>query len=95
MHPSSTEMNAHSMHLMSGANMAASIDKMMSTTSETPMDCCDNECVCPDNACTSVTLVLNSLNLLIVNPLSEKPLFLNLKKPTTQSKSLYRPPIFG
>ncbi len=58
-------------------------------------DCCDLDCVCPANACTSV-IFLNSDN---DEPdgfgLDEAVLSQNSEQPKSISTSLYRPPIFA
>lgn len=57
------------------------------------MDCCDVECSCPTNACSSYSLV--SIDVLTMNTqvVIEKILILELNSPISIHKSHFRPPI--
>ncbi|MDU0356176.1 hypothetical protein RS130_21890 [Paraglaciecola aquimarina] len=58
------------------------------------IDCCEGDCFCPANACTSMVYVDNTLALskLILN--SELALSFVQASPQYIVSSLYRPPIF-
>lgn len=58
-------------------------------------DCCDVDCVCPANACTSVTVLNSSVDSTDVQSLNEALVALQSKQPNSISTSLYRPPIFA
>ena len=58
-------------------------------------DCCDVECVCPANACSSTTVLNSSVDSTDIQILSESVAALQSKKPHSISTSLYRPPIFA
>ena len=58
-------------------------------------DCCDVECVCPANACSSTTVLNSSFDATDIQILSESVAALQSKQPHSISTSLYRPPIFA
>lgn len=58
-------------------------------------DCCDVECVCPANACSSTTVLYSSVDSTDIQILSESVAALQSKQPHSISTSLYRPPIFA
>ena len=58
-------------------------------------DCCDVECICPANACSSTTVLNSSVDSTDIQILSESVAALQSKKPHSISTSLYRPPIFA
>lgn len=58
-------------------------------------DCCDVECVCPANACSSSTVLNSSIDSTGMHILSESVAALESKQPHSISSSLYRPPIFA
>ncbi len=58
-------------------------------------DCCDVECVCPTNACSSTTVLNSSIDSTDIQIFSEFVAALQSKQPHSISTSLYRPPIFA
>ena len=58
-------------------------------------DCCDVECVCPANACSSTTVLNSSVDSTDIQIFSESVAALQSKQPHSISTSLYRPPIFA
>ncbi|MDU0352695.1 hypothetical protein RS130_01095 [Paraglaciecola aquimarina] len=58
-------------------------------------DCCDVDCVCPANACSSTIVLNSSVDLTDIQLLSEPVAELQSKQPYSISTSLYRPPIFA
>ena len=58
-------------------------------------DCCDVECICPANACSSTTVLNSSVDSTDIQILSESVVALQSKQPHSISTSLYRPPIFA
>ncbi|WP_105258902.1 hypothetical protein [Pseudoalteromonas sp. T1lg88] len=58
-------------------------------------DCCEVQCVCPTNACTSVTLVNSSTAMADVIAVSEAVISATSAQPSAIQTSLFRPPIFA
>ncbi|MBV2128895.1 hypothetical protein [Arsukibacterium indicum] len=58
-------------------------------------DCCDVECICPANACSSTTVLNSSVDSTDIQILRESVAALQSKQPHSISTSLYRPPIFA
>ncbi|GLX84052.1 hypothetical protein tloyanaT_03040 [Thalassotalea loyana] len=58
-------------------------------------DCCDVECICPANACSSSTALNSSIDSTDIQILSESVAELQSNRPYSISTSLYRPPIFA
>ena len=58
-------------------------------------DCCDVECICPANACSSTTVLNSSVDSTDIQIFSESVAALQSKQPHSISTSLYRPPIFA
>lgn len=58
-------------------------------------DCCDVECICPANACSSTTVLNSSIDSTDIQIFSESVAALQSKQPHSISTSLYRPPIFA
>ena len=58
-------------------------------------DCCDVECICPANACSSTTVLNSSVDSADIQILSESVAAMQSKQPHSISTSLYRPPIFA
>ena len=58
-------------------------------------DCCDVECICPANACSSTTVLNSSVDSTDIQILSESVAAMQSKQPHSISTSLYRPPIFA
>ena len=57
------------------------------------VECCENECICPVNACASIAYLTNYLNLSEIALLSEPMLLLAIKDTRFIATYLYRPPI--
>ena len=58
-------------------------------------ECCGTDCICPVNACTSVTLLPAGVNASAFTALSEAVSLPGVQQPKSVSTSLYRPPIFA
>lgn len=58
-------------------------------------DCCDNDCVCPTNACTTTTALFSSVLTTAIYFESETPISLPTEQPNAIYSSLFRPPIFA
>ncbi|GAA6172857.1 hypothetical protein NBRC116592_25270 [Colwellia sp. KU-HH00111] len=58
------------------------------------VECCENQCICPANACASIAYIDNNLPLTESMALSDPLLTLATKATYFIAASLYRPPIF-
>ncbi|MGJ8693007.1 MAG: hypothetical protein ACSHW0_11060 [Thalassotalea sp.] len=58
-------------------------------------DCCDVECDCPANACSSLSLLFANMVSSKISPAIEKIHYLDFSIPQLRNKSLFRPPIFS
>lgn len=90
-HESHMNMDHSKMSHHEGMNHGE-MDKSSNGQSE---DCCDVECVCPANACSSTTVLNSSVDSTDIQLLSESLAALQPKQPHSISTSLYRPPIFA
>lgn len=80
-----SSMNSHD-------GMAHGDMKVSTSTSE---ECCDVECICPVNACTSVTFLNSNHGLSHVLGFTEALASQRSEQPKSIPTSLYRPPIFA
>jgi hypothetical protein len=67
----------------------------MKSSKSTSEDCCDVDCVCPDHACSSVSLLISGYYTLGVMGFTEAAIIQVSEQPNSISTSLYRPPIFA
>ena len=58
------------------------------------VECCENQCICPANACASIAYIDNNLPLTESMAISDPLLTLATKATYFIAASLYRPPIF-
>lgn len=80
-------MNVHSTSHPSMADSESSIPSMED-------DCCQNNCICPQNACSSISLISIASNKLFLDSNSQSELLAqNNISLDNFSSSLYRPPI--
>jgi len=75
---------------MDHANMDHMADKVMNME-----DCCDVNCTCPANACSSIFVLESQDASLEAVSSSESLTQLTLAQPVSSISSLYRPPIFA
>ncbi|WP_448569111.1 hypothetical protein [Thalassotalea ganghwensis] len=68
--------------------------QLMSDLSQSD-DCCEVDCHCPANACTSTTLLYAPIDLSNIQSLSDVVITLTTQQPKSVSTSLYRPPIIA
>lgn len=97
----SCEMSAdsHQSHMTMDHSSIKSHESMdhgdMKVNTSSSEDCCDVDCVCPANACTS-TLALNSnVDSKDIQLSSESVVIIQSIQLNSISSSLYRPPIFA
>ena len=84
---------SHESHMNMNMNMDhGDMNKSSNGQSE---DCCDVECICPANACSSTTVLNSSVDSTDIQILSESVAAMQSKQPHSISTSLYRPPIFA
>ena len=67
----------------------------MKASASSSKDCCDVDCICPANACSSTTVLNSSIDSTDIQIFSESVAALQSKQPHSISTSLYRPPIFA
>ena len=84
------EMN-HS-QMMGDGNMSHA---MMNSSDVEHGDCCDVDCNCPANACSSLTTLSISYNSYKIDAGIEKIHYVDFDLPNAFNKSLFRPPIFA
>ncbi|KZY58505.1 hypothetical protein A3733_26535 [Pseudoalteromonas shioyasakiensis] len=89
----SCEMSSgsHESHM----NMNMNHGDMNKSSNGQSEDCCDVECICPANACSSTTVLNSSIDSTDIQIFSESVAALQSKQPHSISTSLYRPPIFA
>ncbi|WP_143313968.1 hypothetical protein [Colwellia sp. UCD-KL20] len=87
-HHKSMMMEHSSMDDMSNMNHS-----IMGEQSSDTSDCCDIDCDCPTQACSSVSVFHSEYSLFKIEESSEAINFFNSVTPISYSKSLYRPPI--
>jgi len=78
-------------------HMSDSSDSQTQSKQANPlnMDCCDSDCTCPANACTSLGLGFSNLNSGSSNFHETSQCFMTFVLSPPHNKSLYRPPIFS
>ena len=91
----SCEMSSGSHESHMNMNMNMNHGDMNKSSNGQSEDCCDVECICPANACSSTTVLNSSVDSTDIQILSESVAALQSKKPHSISTSLYRPPIFA
>ena len=95
----SCEMSSgsHESHMNMNMNMNMNMDHgdMNKSSNGQSEDCCDVECICPANACSSTTVLNSSIDSTDIQIFSESVAALQSKQPHSISTSLYRPPIFA
>ena len=91
----SCEMSSGSHELHMNMNMNMDHGDMNKSSNGQSEDCCDVECICPANACSSTTVLNSSVDSTDIQILSESVAALQSKQPHSISTSLYRPPIFA
>lgn len=89
-HESHMTMDHSSMKSHEGMNHGDIHEKSSSAE-----DCCERNCVCPANACTSVIFLNSDNNEFDGFGLGEAVLSHNSEQPKSIYTSLYRPPIFA
>ena len=89
--PCEMSSGSHESHM----NMNMDHGDMNKSSNGQSEDCCDVECVCPANACSSTTVLNSSVDSTDIQILSESVAALQSKQPHSISTSLYRPPIFA
>lgn len=67
----------------------------MHNSAASDADCCGSECVCPENACHSISFVTSEPSSTDFFSLTEVVIHQSAAQPHAISKSLYRPPIFA
>ena len=91
--PCEMSSGSHESHMNMNMNMDhGDMNKSSNGQSE---DCCDVECICPANACSSTTVLNSSIDSTDIQIFSESVAALQSKQPHSISTSLYRPPIFA
>jgi hypothetical protein len=91
--PCEMSSGSHESHMNMNMNMDhGDMNKSSNGQSE---DCCDVECICPANACSSTTVLNSSIDSTDIQIFSEFVAALQSKQPHSISTSLYRPPIFA
>ena len=91
----SCEMSSGSHELHMNMNMNMDHGDMNKSSNGQSEDCCDVECICPANACSSTTVLNSSIDSTDIQIFSESVAALQSKQPHSISTSLYRPPIFA
>ena len=93
----SCEMSSgsHESHMNMNMNMNMDHGDMNKNSNGQSEDCCDVECICPANACSSTTVLNSSIDSTDIQIFSESVAALQSKQPHSISTSLYRPPIFA
>ena len=89
--PCEMSSGSHESHM----NMNMDHGDMNKSSNGQSEDCCDVECICPANACSSTTVLNSSVDSTDIQILSESVAALQSKQPHSISTSLYRPPIFA
>ena len=89
--PCEMSSGSHESHM----NMNMNHGDMNKSSNGQSEDCCDVECICPANACSSTTVLNSSVDSTDIQILSESVAALQSKQPHSISTSLYRPPIFA
>ena len=91
----SCEMSSGSHESHMNMNMNMDHGDMNKSSNGQSEDCCDVECICPANACSSTTVLNSSVDSTDIHILSESVAAMQSKQPHSISTSLYRPPIFA
>ena len=91
----SCEMSSGSHESHMNMNMNMDHGDMNKSSNGQSEDCCDVECICPANACSSTTVLNSSIDSTDIQIFSESVAALQSKQPHSISTSLYRPPIFA
>ena len=91
----SCEMSSGSHESHMNMNMNMDHGDMNKSSNGQSEDCCDVECICPANACSSTTVLNSSVDSTDIQIFSESVAALQSKQPHSISTSLYRPPIFA
>ncbi len=91
----SCEMSSGSHESHMNMNMNMNHGDMNKSSNGQSEDCCDVECICPANACSSTTVLNSSVDSTDIQILSESVAALQSNQPLSISTSLYRPPIFA
>ena len=91
----SCEMSSGSHESHMNMNMNMDHGDMNKSSNGQSEDCCDVECICPANACSSTTVLNSSVDSTDIQILSESVAAMQSKQPHSISTSLYRPPIFA
>ena len=89
--PCEMSSGSHESHM----NMNMDHGDMNKSSNGQSEDCCDVECICPANACSSTTVLNSSVDSTDIQIFSEFVAALQSKQPHSISTSLYRPPIFA
>jgi len=89
--PCEMSSGSHESHM----NMNMDHGDMNKSSNGQSEDCCDVECICPANACSSTTVLNSSVDSTDIQILSESVAAMQSKQPHSISTSLYRPPIFA
>ncbi|MCP4586550.1 hypothetical protein [Pseudoalteromonas sp.] len=97
--PCEMSSGSHESHMNMNMNMNMNMDMdhgdMNKSSNGQSEDCCDVECICPANACSSTTVLNSSIDSTDIQIFSESVAALQSKQPHSISTSLYRPPIFA
>ena len=95
--PCEMSSGSHESHMNMNMNMNMNMDHgdMNKSSNGQSEDCCDVECICPANACSSTTVLNSSVDSTDIQILSESVAAMQSKQPHSISTSLYRPPIFA
>ena len=67
----------------------------MKASASSSKDCCDVDCICPANACTSVTFLNSNNGSPDILGFTEAIANQGAEHPKSMSTSLFRPPIFA
>ncbi|MDK2595605.1 hypothetical protein [Pseudoalteromonas obscura] len=59
------------------------------------VECCENDCVCPGNACVSLMYLSTDMQSAQVVKHSELVINIDIGRPIPMTDSLFRPPIFA
>jgi hypothetical protein len=92
--------NTHEMHKSKPHSVMADHQQMMQENSMNHnmtenQNCCDNECSCPSNACSSLLFVSVISSTTNINFSFDKISYHDSILLPVHNKSLYRPPIFA
>ena len=90
-HQSHMNMDHSSMNHHEGMNHSE-MDTSNNVHSE---DCCNVDCVCPANSCTSTTVLNSNVDSTDIQFSGEAVIIIQSKHPSSISTSLFRPPIFA